>query len=397
MELAKAAAGAGMKEFIIDDGWQDNYGDWNIDREKFPNGLKPVFDYIKSLGMKPGLWISISSATESSKVFQDHPEWFVLDKNGNHTSLHGTNDTKRMTACMATGWYDYIKEKMLKLSLEYGLEYVKLDLAVVTSAYTFDQNTVSGCYSTAHKGHKDHNESLFTNYERMWQLFDELHEAKPDLFIDCTFEIMGGMQLIDYALLKHAEGGWLANFEGAVGPKTDLRIRNMSWWRSPAMPAASLVIGNTQMQDKTWEMHIKSIAGSVPIMLGDPRKLSESDLKKYRAYTGWLQQMENKYNILSFRQDLPGFGEPMEGMWDGFQRINTVTKDGGIIAVFRHGAVETKRIVTVKYLDPVKKYSIKSMDGKVVTTLTGHDLQTKGFELSLNGLYSGELFEVSAR
>ena len=30
-----------------------------------------------------------------------------------------------------------------------------------------------------HPGHKDHNESLYTNYERLWQLFDELHAAKP--------------------------------------------------------------------------------------------------------------------------------------------------------------------------------------------------------------------------
>ena len=94
------------------------------------------------------------------------------------------------------------------------------------------------------------------------------------------------------------------------------------------------------MQDKDWEMHIKSIAGALPIMLGDPRKLSETDLKKYRGYADWLQQMEAKYDIMSFRQDLPGFGEPMEGMWDGFQRINTETKDGGIIGIFRHGSVE---------------------------------------------------------
>jgi alpha-galactosidase len=76
-ELAKAAADAGMKEFIIDDGWQDSYGDWGINYEKFPNGLKPVFDYIKSLGMKPGLWVSVGSASSDSKVFRDHPEWFV--------------------------------------------------------------------------------------------------------------------------------------------------------------------------------------------------------------------------------------------------------------------------------------------------------------------------------
>ncbi|MEJ0104550.1 MAG: alpha-galactosidase [Bacteroidota bacterium] len=55
MDLAKAAAAAGMKEFVIDDGWESNFGDWEIDTKKFPNGLKPVFDYIKSLGMKPGL------------------------------------------------------------------------------------------------------------------------------------------------------------------------------------------------------------------------------------------------------------------------------------------------------------------------------------------------------
>lgn len=395
-ELAKAAADAGMKEFIIDDGWQDSYGDWGIDMKKFPNGLKPVFDYVKSLGMKPGLWVSIGSASPDSKVYKAHPEWFVLDKNGKPTSLHAPDDHEKFTACFGTGWYDYIKAILLKLSVDYGLEYFKLDFAVVTSAYTYD-HTQSGCYSSGHTGHKDHNESLYTNYERLWQLFDELHAAKPGLFIDCTFETMGGTQLIDYALLKHAEGDWLSNFEGAAGEKTDIRIRNMAWWRSPAIPATSLVIGNPQMQDRDWETHIKSIAGALPIMLGDPRKLSETDQKKYRGYADWLQQMEAKYNIMSFRQDLPGFGEPAEGMWDGFQRINTETKDGGIIGIFRHGSVERNRVVTVRYLNPEVKYEIKTLEGNVVVTLTGTELQDKGFVVDLEGLYFGNLYEISVK
>jgi alpha-galactosidase len=394
MELAKAAADAGMKEFVIDDGWQDCYGDWGIDMKKFPNGLKPVFDYIKSLGMKPGLWVSIGSASPDSKVYKAHPEWFVLDKNGKPTSLHAPDDNEKFTACFGTGWYDYIKGILLKLSVDYGLEYFKLDFAVVTSAYTYD-HTQSGCYSTNHQGHKDHNESLYTNYERLWQLFDELHKAKHELFIDCTFETMGGTQLIDYALLKHAEGDWLSNFEGTAGEKTDIRIRNMAWWRSPAIPATSLVIGNPQMQDADWETHIKSIAGALPIMLGDPRKLSETDLRKYRGYADWLKKMESKYSIMSFRQDLSGFGEPMEGMWDGFQRINTETKSGGILGIFRHGSVEAKRIVTVNYLIPEVTYYVKTMEGKVIETLTGNDLRKKGFEVGLEGVYSGDLFEIS--
>ncbi len=391
MELAKSAANAGMKEFIIDDGWQENYGDWVIDKKKFPNGLKPVFDYIKSLGMKPGLWISVGSASSTSKVFKAHPEWFVLDEKGLPANLH-TEDSTMRTACFGTGWYGYIKDILTKLSLEYGLEYMKLDFTVVTSPYRFTKEQ-TGCYAITHPGHKDHNESLYTNYEEVWRLFDELHAAKPNLFIDCTFETMGGLQLIDYAMLKHAEGNWLSNFNGPEA-KVDLRIRNMAWWRSPAIPATALVIGNPEMQDTAWDLHIKSLAGALPIMLGDPRKLTATDFKKYRNYADWLQAMESQYDIMSFRQDLPGFCEPKDGMWDGFQRINTDTKKGGIIGVFRQGSRETKRLVTINYLDPEKIYAIKKLNGDIVKNETGAILSTKGFEVTLDKMYDGELFEI---
>ena len=397
MELAKAAAAAGMKEFVIDDGWQDSYGDWGIDYKKFPNGLKPVFDYIKSLGMKPGLWVSVGSASSKSNVFKQHPEWFARDKNGNFANLHIDQAVDEIrSACYSTGWKDYIKDVLLKLAVDYGLEYLKLDFAVVSSAYVFNVEN-SGCYSTEHSGHKDHHESMYANYERMWELFDELHAIKPNLFIDCTFETMGGLQMIDYAMLKHAEGNWLSNFEGDKGEKTDLRVRNMAWWRSPAIPATALVIGNPQMQDKGWEMHIKSLAGALPIMLGDPRKLSPNDLKKYRAYADWLQSMQNKYDIMSFRQDLSGFGEPMEGRWDGFQRINSDTHSGGIVGAFRHGSAESKRTITINGLDPAKTYEVKSMDGQLVVNSTGEKLKKKGFELNLQDKYSGELFEITSK
>lgn len=394
MELAKAAADAGMKEFIIDDGWQDNYGDWGINTIKFPHGLKPVFDYIKSLGMKPGLWLCVASASTKSKVFKDHPEWFGKDKYGNFSNVQNGDSTDIVrSACLSTGWKEYVKAKLINLASEYGLEYLKLDFAVVSSPYVFDI-TKTGCYAKDHPGHQDQRESMYVNYERMWELYDELHASIPNLFIDCTFETTGALQMIDYAMLKHAEGNWLSNFQGDMGEKTDLRIRNMAWWRSPAISATALVIGNSQMQDKGWEMHIKSIAGALPMLLGDPRKLSPEDLKKYKFYADWLLKMEKAYGIMNFRQDLPGFGEPAEGRWDGFQRINTDDKTGGIIALFRQGAVETTRRISVKYLDPAKNYDVRFMDGKILTNKTGEHLRSNGFELNLPDLYSGELLEI---
>ncbi len=395
MELAKAAAEAGMKEFVIDDGWQDNYGDWGINKTKFPNGLKPVFDYIKSLGMKPGLWVSVGSASSVSKVYHEHPEWFVRDKNGNFANLH-LEDAKDeiRSACYSTGWKNYIKNILLKLSLEYGLEYMKLDFSVVTSAYVFDHEK-SGCYATDHPGHQDHNESLYVNYERMWELFDELHAAKPNLFIDCTFEAMGGLQLIDYAMLKHAEGNWLSNYQ-EPDESGDLRIRNMAWWRSPAVSATALVIGNPRMDDKGWENHIKSLAGALPIMLGDPRKLSPEDLKKYRSWANWLHSMQTKYDIMSYRQDLQGFGEPGEGSWDGYQRINSETHTGGIVGVFNQGSTEVERFVRVQLLDPSANYRIlRAPEGIEIGRMTGKELEDKGFKVKLNQKYDGSLFEIS--
>ncbi|HAQ19262.1 MAG TPA: alpha-galactosidase [Prolixibacteraceae bacterium] len=395
MELAKAAADAGMKEFIIDDGWQDSYGDWGIDYKKFPNGLKPVFDYIKSLGMKPGLWVSVGSASSKSNVFKQHPEWFARDKNGNFANLHIDQAVDEIrSACYSTDWKDYIKGVLLKLAVDYGLEYLKLDFAVVSSAYVFNVEN-SGCYSTEHTGHKDHHESMYVNYERMWELFDELHAIKPNLFIDCTFETMGGLQMIDYAMLKHAEGNWLSNFDGDKGEKTDLRVRNMAWWRSPAIPATALVIGNPQMQDAGWEMHIKSLAGALPIMLGDPRQLSPNDLKKYRAYADWLQAMQTKHDFMSFRQDLKGFGEPTEGLWDGFQRINSDTFSGGIVGIFKQGSKDDRRKITVQLLDPDANYRILTApEGLEIGKMTGKDLSEKGFEIKLEKKYDGSLFEI---
>jgi|GEM_PF-2475777 len=143
------------------------------------------------------------------------------------------------------------------------------------------------------------------------------------------------------------------------------------------------------------EKLIKELAGALPIMLGDPRKLSESDLKKYRRYADWLQATQTRYDFMSYRQDLAGFGEPMDGMWDGFQRINTDSKRGGIVGVFRHGSPETKRMVTVSQLEPALTYRVKTMDGKRITSLTGQALQTTGFAVNLTQLYDGELFELS--
>ena len=399
LELAKAAAECGVEEFIIDDGWQcsehtedERFGAWEADKEKFPNGLKPVFDEIKSLGMKPGLWVSLAIASPSTPVYKEHPEWFVIGSDGKPANLHSPHG-KSLTTCMGTDWYDHIKNAVLRLVREYGLGYIKLDFAVVASAYVYDV-TQTGCYAENHPHHRDRAESFEVIYKRCMQLFDELHTEAPDLFIDCTFETAAKLQLMDYGIARHAEGNWLSNIRQPT-PTGSLRMRNLAWGRSPALPATSLVIGNLQMDEKGHELGFKSLAGALPIMLGDPRKLSSAERRWYKSWTDWLKELEARHGYMSFRQDLPGFGEPTEGAWDGFCRINTDTGSGGLIGVFNQGSREKSRMVTIPWLKSEKTYQVKQgFGGKVIATASGKKLKEEGFQVVLSNLYDGELFEV---
>ncbi len=67
--------------------------------------------------------------------------------------------------------------------------------------------------------------------------------------------------MMDYAIAQHAEGNWLSNFEdpSPVGP---LRIRQIAWWRSPALPASSLVIGNMPIDEPDFMFGFKSLIGT---------------------------------------------------------------------------------------------------------------------------------------
>jgi alpha-galactosidase len=406
-EVALAAAECGVQEFIIDDGWQvntgnetttaawgKNYGDWNVDVKKFPGGLKPTFDYIKSLGMKPGLWITIGAATGDAAVYRNHPEWFVRNSSGDPGNIHGYGDDF-YTTCFGTLWADYIKDVIVSLSKQYGLAYTKLDFAIATSAYVNDPR-ISGCYATDHPFHRDRQESFIAIYQRALELFDRLHRECPDLFIDCTFETAGKLQLMDYAIANHADGNWLSNFEEPV-PTGPLRIRQMAWWRSPAVSASSLVIGNTPMDDPGFEFALKSLIGTLPIVLGDPRKIPFEDRARIKQWSGWMQDMQERYDYMAYRRDLPGFGEPREGSWDGWMRINNDTRGGGIIGVFRQGALETRRQIFLMGLDPERQYFVKQApEGVEVHRATGQELMNQGFLVEIPKPYDGMIYEIGS-
>lgn len=231
-------------------------------------------------------------------------------------------------------------------------------------------------------------------YTGLFDLFDELHRQAPSLYIDCTFETAGKLQLIDYAFCEHAEGNWLTNVEAGY-PVNAYRVRDLAWWKCPVMPASSLIIGNLALDDPDFIEELKTLTGTFPVVLGDPRKLSTAQRGMIRHWAGWLAAIEKRYHYGLYRRDLPGFGEPVESGWDGWARVNTDTQEGGIVGVFRQGSPDTSRRVTVPGLRKDGSYRILLAPGNtVLETMTGRDLIEKGFVVRMEKRYEGKIFEV---
>jgi len=83
-QFAVIAAKLGVEHFMMDDGWfgarktdRAGLGDWYPDPEKFPQGLKPLIDYVHSLGMEFGLWWEPEMVNPDSNLYREHPDWAI--------------------------------------------------------------------------------------------------------------------------------------------------------------------------------------------------------------------------------------------------------------------------------------------------------------------------------
>lgn len=80
---ADRAAALGVEVFVVDAAWfpgnfPHGVGNWGrIDEDKFPNGLEPLADYVRSLGMDFGLWFEMERAGLESDLTREHPDWVI--------------------------------------------------------------------------------------------------------------------------------------------------------------------------------------------------------------------------------------------------------------------------------------------------------------------------------
>lgn len=204
-ELATNASKLGVELFVLDDGWfgkrnNDNagLGDWIVNKEKFPNGLNEIIEYINKLGMDFGIWIEPEMVNKDSELYRAHPDWIIHDPNRkpSHTRNQYTLDFSRDEVV------DHIYNQIEKLLSDYNISYVKWDM----------NRYITECYS------KDKGANLQgTVYHKyilnVYKLYDKLTARFPDiLFESCS---SGGARF-DPGMLYYAPQTWTSDNTDAM-------------------------------------------------------------------------------------------------------------------------------------------------------------------------------------
>ena len=84
--IVERAARVGAERFVLDDGWfggrekgrdddTTSLGDWTVDRRKWPDGLRPLIERVRALGLTFGLWVEPEMVSEDSDLYRAHPDW----------------------------------------------------------------------------------------------------------------------------------------------------------------------------------------------------------------------------------------------------------------------------------------------------------------------------------
>jgi alpha-galactosidase len=155
----------GFEWAVLDDGWQNNEGDWYIDRKKFPRGEDDMRDFVRRIraqGLKPRLWIAPLAADPGSDVLHDHADMLLLDKWGAFQTVSWWNALTQCPAYQPT--IDYYVALTKKIIGDWGFEGLKLDGQHL--------NSVAPCYNKAHN-HRHPDESV----EKLGDFWLAIHKA----------------------------------------------------------------------------------------------------------------------------------------------------------------------------------------------------------------------------
>ena len=195
--LAEKAASIGVDRFVMDDGWfgqrktdHAGLGDWYVNAEKFPNGLKPLIDKVHVLGMDFGLWVEPEMVNPDSDLYRKHPDWVL-----NFAGRPRSEQRNQLVLNLArSDVKEYVEGFLDKLLSENDIAFLKWDYNRNWSEPGWDQVPA------------DEQQRVYVQYIRnLYAILGDLRKKHPNVEIEsCS----GGGGRVDLGILHYTDEVW---------------------------------------------------------------------------------------------------------------------------------------------------------------------------------------------
>jgi alpha-galactosidase len=198
-ELADTAAQLGVERFVLDDGWfgarrddSAGLGDWHVSPAVWPQGLGPLIEHVRGLGMEFGVWVEPEMVNPDSDVFRAHPEW-VLQAPGR---LPPPWRHQQVLDLAEPAAYAHVRDRIDALLREYEIAFLKWD---------HNRDLVEA----GHAGRPAVHAQTLAAY----RLLDELRALHPRLEIESCSS--GGAR-VDFGILARTDRVWASDTNDAL-------------------------------------------------------------------------------------------------------------------------------------------------------------------------------------
>ena len=130
---APVVASTGAEYYVIDCGWHNEepgniiypyVGQWKESRARFPHGVRATTDYIRSLGMKAGLWIEPEIiGVKCQEMLDYYTEDCFIQRYGRRLAVMGRHFLDYRHPRVR----EYMTETVRRMVEDYGADYIKFD------------------------------------------------------------------------------------------------------------------------------------------------------------------------------------------------------------------------------------------------------------------------------
>ena len=360
--IAKQASKLGIEMLVMDDGWFGNrfddnraLGDWIVNEEKLPGGLKYLVDEVNKLGMKFGIWFEPEMISPESELYKEHPDWAIAIKG--RTATRSRNqyvlDLSRRDVL------EHAYESVAKILRSANIEYVKWDMNRQLT------DLGSACLPADQMGELYHRYVL-----AVYELQERLMKEFPYLLLEnCS----GGGARFDPGMLYYSPQIWCSDDTDAIErlkiQEGTALIYPLSAMGAHVSDCPNHTVGRvTPFETRGYV----ALAGTFGYEL-DVTKIPEEDRKMIPEQVA----MYHKYNDLVREGDYYRIASYRENHY--FDCYGVVKKDKTealftFVQVLNRPNYHSRRIL-FQGLDPEKNYRIEGEEG----VYTGDVLMKAGY------------------